>query len=361
MPTLFGKSYSKDELARRMGNRSQIGGTRAYELSDGPEKGVRAVDFCTGTGFEFTVLPDRGLDISAASYRGMSLAWRSPVGEVAPSFYEPQGLGWLRTFHGGLLTTCGLTHVGGPCQEGGESLGLHGRYSTIPARNVCVDSHWREDEYTMWVKGDVKQSVLFGENLTLTRKVSATLGQSRLEIEDLVENTGFEKSPFLILYHINAGFPLVDAGTRLVATSSSLTPRDEEAEKGKEDYDVMSEPLAGFKEQVYFHDMKADSEGFAYSGLLNERLRLGLYVKYRNATLPHFVQWKMMGEGAYVVGMEPSNNLLRGRPGEREAGTLVELEPGERISMFLEIGVLSGQREMTTYEKKVTSILKAQA
>lgn len=358
MPTLFGKSYSKQELARRVGNLSQIGGTRAYELSDGPERGVRGVDFRTATGFEFTVLPDRGLDISAASYQGMSLVWRSPVGEIAPAFYEPQGLGWLRTFHGGLLTTCGLTHVGGPCQDGSESLGLHGRHSTTPARNVSVDAHWRDDECTMWIKGDVKQSVLFGENLTLTRKISATLGESRLAIEDLAENTGFEKSPFLILYHINAGFPLVDAGTRLVATSVSVTPRDEEAEKGKEDFNVVSDPLAGFSEKVYFHEMKADSDGYAYSALINERLALGLCVRYRTGTLPHFVQWKMMGEGAYVVGMEPSNNLLRGRPGERDAGTLPELEPGERLSMFLEIGVLSGQGEIKEYQKRVASILK---
>ncbi len=358
MPGLFGKSYSKKELARRIGNLSQIGGTRMYELSDGPEKGVRAVDFRTGTGFEFTVLPDRGLDISTASYRGMSLAWRSPAGEVAPTFYEPQGLGWLRTFHGGLLTTCGLAHVGGPCEDGGESLGLHGRYSTIPARNVCVDSYWRDDEYFMWVKGVVKEAVLFGENLALTRKVSAKMGESRLTIEDLVENTGFEKSPFLILYHINAGFPLVDAGTRLVASSLSATARDEEAEKDKEDYDLMSEPAAGYREKVYFHEMKADSEGYAYTALVNEARSLGLYVKYRKETLPHLVQWKMMGEGAYVVGMEPSNNRLRGRPAEREAGTLVELEPEERVSMFLEIGVLSGQREIKDYQKKVASVLK---
>ncbi len=359
MPRLFGKSYPKKELARRIGALSQIGGTRTYELSDGPEKGVRAVDFRTGTGFEFTVLPDRGLDISAASYRGMSLVWRSPVGEIGPTFYEPEGLGWLRTFHGGLLTTCGLTHVGGPCQDGGENLGLHGRYSTIPARDVCVDSCWRDDEYVMWVKGIVKQAVLFGENLTLTRKVSARLGEARLTVEDIVENTGFEKSPFLILYHINAGFPFVDAGTQLVATSLSVTPRDEEAEKGKEEYNIMSEPVPGYREKVYFHKMKADSEGYAYTALLNPGLSLGLYVKYKNETLPHLAQWKMMGEGAYVVGMEPSNNMLRGRPAEREAGTLVELTPGEKVSMFLEIGVLSGQREIEEYRKTVASILEA--
>ncbi len=359
MPRLFGKNYSRRELLRRVGNLSQIGGIRAYELADGPEKGVQADDFRTGTGFEFTVLPDRGMDISAASFRGMSLVWRSPVGEVAPTFYEPEGLGWLRTFHGGLLTTCGLTHAGGPCQDGSESLGLHGRYSTIPARGVCTEASWEGDEYVMRVKGVVRQAVLFGENLTLTREISTRFGESRLTLEDFVENTGFEKSPFVILYHINAGFPLVDARTRLVATSIAVTPRDAEAEKGKEEHNVMSAPVPGYKEKVYFHKMKADSEGHACTALINDALGLGLYVRYKTDTLPHLVEWKMMGEGAYVVGMEPSNSLLRGRPREREAGTLVELEKGETLSTFLEIGVLSGNSEIMEYEKKVASILKA--
>ncbi len=357
MPELFGKKYSRQELTRRIGNLSQVGGTRAYELSDGPEKGVRAVDFRTGTGFEFTVLPDRGMDISAASYRGMSLAWRSPVGEVAPAFYEPEGLGWLRTFHGGLLTTCGLTHAGAPCQDGSESLGLHGRFSTIPAREVSVDSEWQGEEYVMFLKGIVRQAVLFGENLTLTRRISARLGESGLWLDDLVENTAFEKCPFMILYHINAGFPLVDSGTRLISTSVSVSPRDDEAEKGKEEFGVMSDPVAGYREKVYFHKMKPDPEGYAYGALINDGLGLGLYVKYRTDTLPHFVQWKMMGEGAYVVGVEPSSSLLRGRPQERKAGTLKELEPGEKVSMSLEIGVLSGSDEIEEYRKKVRSVL----
>ena len=41
------------------------------------------------------------------------------------------------------------------------------------------------------------------------------------------------------------------------------------------------------------------------------------------------IGWKMMGEGEYVVGMEPSNCLTGGRANERANGTLREIEPGE--------------------------------
>jgi hypothetical protein len=61
------------------------------------------------------------------------LAWVSPTGVVAPHFRELQGEGWLRSFGGGLLVTCGLQNVGEPSERGGEELGLHGRISNTPA------------------------------------------------------------------------------------------------------------------------------------------------------------------------------------------------------------------------------------
>ncbi len=89
-------------------------GIRPVTLADGPERGVRAADVRTGDGLNFTVLLDRGMDIGPAEYRGIPLAWISPTGPISPAFYDPRGIGWLRTFHGGLLTTCGLTQTGVP-------------------------------------------------------------------------------------------------------------------------------------------------------------------------------------------------------------------------------------------------------
>ncbi len=74
----------------------------------------------------------------------------------------------------------------------GKSLGLHGRASNIPARNVYVDGAWDGDDYWIWATGKVRESTVFGENITLTRKISAKLGVSKIFIEDTVENLGFE-------------------------------------------------------------------------------------------------------------------------------------------------------------------------
>ena len=55
--------------------------------------------------------------------------------------------------------------------------------------------------------------------------------------------------------------------------------------------------------------------------------------------LPVLVQWKMPGEGTYVLGIEPGNCRVGGRVAERERGTLAHLKPGESRTYELEFEV----------------------
>ena len=114
MTTLFGKNYSRRELKQRIGHLSQVAGVRLMQLQEGQEAAVRIADVRSGSGLRFQISLDRGMDISVAEYKGMSLAWRSPQGDVHPSYFDPKGLGWLKSFPGGLMTGCGLTTAGSP-------------------------------------------------------------------------------------------------------------------------------------------------------------------------------------------------------------------------------------------------------
>src|SRR5512137_283443 len=220
MALLYGRTWGRAELLAHIGDISQLGGVRLAELADGPGRGVRVADFRSGGGFNFTVLLDRGMDIGLAEYRGVPLAWNSAVGPVAPAFHEPPGSGFLRTFHGGLLTTCGLTQVGVPNVDLGEELGVHGRISHIPARLRSCNDRWDGDDYVFWVQGQMREASLFGYNLSLTRMISCRLGESRLSIEDRVENQGSAPAPHMILYHFNPGFPMLGAQSRLDVSST---------------------------------------------------------------------------------------------------------------------------------------------
>ena len=77
MAELFGRRWTKRELLERVGDVSQLGGARPVRLEDGPEDGVQAVEVRTGSGFAFTVLPGRGMDLGFAEFNGAPLCWRS--------------------------------------------------------------------------------------------------------------------------------------------------------------------------------------------------------------------------------------------------------------------------------------------
>ncbi len=353
----------KAELLQRIGNMDQVAGVRLVTLEEGREAGVKAALFHTGSGFNFTVLASRGLDISSADFQGKSLCWRSPTGDTHPAYYEPAGLGWLRGFFGGLVATCGITYAGAPCTDQGKELGLHGRYSNTPAGNLCVEQGWQGDDYVMSVKGEMREAVLFGENLRLTRRVWARLGENRFYIDDRVENLGYQTTEHMILYHINGGYPAVDAGSLLISPTRSARPRDAEAEKNKENYANFDPPTKDYAEKCYYHDLAAGQGGECVTALVNKAFNggegFGFYARFNRRELPVFTEWKQMGQGYYTVGMEPANCHVQGRDKERAWGSLQFLEPGEVREYHLEIGVLRNSAEITELEREVAALLKA--
>lgn len=354
MPTLYGRSFTRAELAERAGDMRQFGGVRLGELGDGFERGVRTVDFRTGSGFDFTVLADRGLDIAAASFNGAALAWQSPTVYAHPAFYEPEGLGWLRGFGGGLMTTCGLTYFGAPGVDEGIPLGLHGRASNLAATNLAYGADWHGDEYELWASGQIREVRFFGENVVLRRRISAWLGSSKLTIEDAVTNAGYESTPHMLLYHCNLGYPVLSEDSELLIHDSAVYARDEGCAAGLPDHRRFGPPTPGDTEQVFQHVPVTDAEGFASAALVNRAFAggrgLGAYLKWRAAELPWMIQWKMLGQGAYVSGLEPATNWTVGRAAERAAGRLQLLEPGETRRYRLEIGVLASGAEIDAFE-----------
>ena len=341
---IFGRD--RGEAEKRIGHLSQIGGLKQYVLSDGRAAGIRAVDFRTARGLEFTVLLDRAMDISEARYKGMSLCWRSCAGDVAPPYYDPRGLEWLWTFFGGLLTTCGLTQVGPPGTDDGEELGLHGRISCAPAEKVSCSEEWAGGSLELAVSGTVREARLFGPGLEMHRRVTARGDGAGLAVRDRIVNAGARPTPCMLLYHINAGFPLLDEGADLVLPTKRVEPRDAEAEDGREDYAEVHGPVTGYEEKVYFHTMEPGADGWVTCALVNRRLNgsIGLKLRYKASELPCFTQWKMLGDREYVMGIEPGNCFPMGRTAERAAGRGVELAVGDELSAGLELEVVEGEQ-----------------
>lgn len=361
MATLFGRSYSRQDLLRHVGDIAQIASVRPVELVNGAERGIRALEFRTGSGLGFTVLQDRAMDIYDATFNGMPLHWQAPAGPVAPAFFDPHDIGWLYAMGGGLLATCGLTHAGPPevDEEIEEELGMNGRIGNLPARNVGFGAEWDGDEYLLWATGEVRESSLYGPNLLLRRSLHSRIGQSRIWIKDVVVNEGFEPAPLMLLYHCNAGFPLVAAGSELRAVIDNVEPRDELSAAGTENFDQCEAPTAQAAEQLFYLDHNADARGAVNLALINPAFNggqgIGLYLSYPKAELPYYTHWKMSGEGTYVIGMQPGNCLPEGRSNARQSGRLKFLEPGASATFHLEIGVLATPQDRAEFEARLQS------
>jgi len=339
MTKLFGQDLSKEEIKQYYSTLNALAGVRMVELADGRARGIRAAEVWNGSGLAYTIYIDRGFDVGPASFCGKPLAWQHPA-LAAPSYYEAAGIGFLRTFGGGLVATCGLTHFGPPDQSGEEPLGLHGRFSNLPAENVHSECFWEGDEYIISVYGEVRQSVLFGENILLKRKITTKLNSKSFLMEDQVINDGYRSTPHMILYHCNFGFPVVSPFSEVKINDLAAKARDEVAEVGINEWSSFSDPIKDYREQVFYHFPKADDSGFVTASIFNQKLNFGAYLRYRSAELPALTQWKMIGPGEYVCGLEPGTNHVVRRSALIHDGTLKMLEPGETIDYSIEIGAL---------------------
>ena len=125
-----------------IGCESQLYGIEEHRLVGGKGDGMRLLQIRNGHGMELTVSLDRCCDISRLTYDGVNMGYFSPCGYVAPSYYQPTGTDWLKSFTAGFLTTCGLNAVGSPCVDDGEALPLHGsvvEVGTIAEIQFCRD------------------------------------------------------------------------------------------------------------------------------------------------------------------------------------------------------------------------------
>ena len=296
MAKLFNREWSKMELLSRVGQMDQLAGIRLLEAEDGKARGCRVLDVWTGTGLRFQVNAERALDISSCDFKGLPVAWRSQTGDVHPAYFEPHGLGWLRSFQGGLLMTCGLDHFGLPSKDGDTELGLHGRISNCPASQVNYRTFWSDDNYELEITGEVRQASVPNENLVLRRRISTALGSNRIRIEDVITNEGFESAPHMLLYHFNLGFPLVSENTRLYLECDETLPRNADAQSGLAEWDRFQAPTPGYREQVFIHSSLATDDGIATVELSNPQMGFGMRWKYGTANLPYLMEWKMMGK-----------------------------------------------------------------
>jgi hypothetical protein len=371
MVELYGRTMTRRQVAERSGMLSQFAGVRLMTLGDGVERGIRMLEFRTGSGLRFTALIDRALDIADCEYKGRAIGWHSPSGFRHPALHEYEGeagLAWARSFSG-LLVTCGLDHILGGEEVPADSYhypgrktvrhSLHGRIGTIPARLTGHGETWDGDRCVLWAEGVVQQSTVFGEDLHLHRRIEADIGGSEIRIRDRVVNHGFLRTPHMFFYHVNVSHPLIDEGSRYVAPIRDVVWAAHAGDAYRAQgvgYRTLPKPMMNFREQVWQHEMAADADGRVPVAVVNDSVGLGLEVVTRKDQLPCMYQWQNFQAGQYVMGIEPSTHHVLGNTAARERGEMIWLEHAEARTYEAAFRVLDGTAAIAEAGRRIAAI-----
>jgi hypothetical protein len=160
-------------------------------------------------------------------------------------------------------------------------------------------------------------------------------------IEDRIRNDGYETTPLMLLYHINIGYPLLSENAELWIPSSDIIPRDTHAKAALETWSKIIPPTAGFEEECFYHHFS----GKGMAAIYNNDIGSGLSIEFDRTALDYLIQWKMMGEIDYILGLEPANCHSAGRDKMRQQGDLKMIGPGEERTYQVLIRIIENRAQ----------------
>jgi hypothetical protein len=364
------ESFAIDATAMGLGE-GYPWSVKKHRLRGGRRDGVDLIIVDNGA-LRFSIVPTRGMGLWNGWYDGNRLGWDSPVtdGPVHPSLVNlaaAGGLGWLDGFDE-LLARCGLENNGAPFEvktvkpDGSESnttFGLHGKIANIPASYVAVHVG-TEPPHEIVVEGHVDESRLFGTQVRMVTRISTVPGTNRLIVRDEFVNLKEQPVEIQILYHWNFGPPFLGPGSRFVAPSKSITPRDARAQQGIRQHDLYGPPEPGSTEQVYFHELHAGSAGDqqTLAMLRNQTGDKGVVLRFHKNQLPAFTLWKNTGglRDGYVTGLEPGTNYPNARPFEKAHNRVVTLPVDGRYVVETTLEVLTAVQGVDAVEAEIKTV-----
>ncbi len=280
-------------------NPSTLCGAEKIIFADGKAKGVEAYRMYNGK-LDAIVIADRAMDIYKLQYKGTPISFVSKNGLVSPNIAGSESCGFLNSFDAGFLYTCGLDNVGAP--EDGKP--MHGSLSYIPAQNVHIETEETAGEYYVTLKGEVRFTALFGSNLVLKREIRMAYLSDEITINDKITNEAFTDSEYLLLYHINIGYPLLSEKAKLYVDSTEVVPASAVYDLDRRfDFEA---PTAGRPEETYLYTLTS-GKGIK-AKLENDTLGMEMIVDPKE--FPYIFEWKSMASGDYALGIEPTTTPM---------------------------------------------------
>ena len=351
----------------------QVGGIRTARL-DWPEAGgspgCRVALVNTGSGLRYTVALDRGGDIVEAFYQEKSLAYLTPNGYQPPSHsLQHCDEQWLESWPGGLVTSCGPRYIGPGREEDGQQLYLHGPHSNTPAALLAVHNpDPRHEEMSFHLDMTIRDTRLYGPVVEVRRRISGTLGEPFIRIEDEVVNLGNTRVAHNWMYHVNFGYPLVDRETKIVLGGNVTgvwdgldPPAPPDSDIDLDRWKVVPDNLpehAGTGSRGLVLDVAGDDQGVAHVGLVSAARQFGVEMRYHTGQLPRLANWQHYGPGgAYVCALEPFRGSLFGKNRDSHPQAANWLEPRQNQNYAMEIRVhdAGNLSELSAYDQPLVA------
>lgn len=297
----------------KISNFQQVASLRRYTLTEGSAAGLDVID-CDNGKIRFLLNVSKALDIMQLYHEGQNMSFVSKNG------FTKREITFVSRFEGGMLYTCGLDALGNR-----PGLEQHGTLHNTPAEILRAEC----DENGIVIEAKIRNSALFGNNLVLRRKITSEIGGDTVCLEDTLVNESFRDAEYCLLYHVNLGYPMLDAGTKIVADVAKCETRKEWAEQNKVTCFEISDSVPNQEETCYFLTLNKPEVS-----VVNEAIGKTFTVSYSADTLPHFLEWKSMASGDYALGLEPCTTTLD------QNFAYKTVAPGEKVrfSLCLKVG-----------------------
>lgn len=296
----------------KISNFQQIASLRRYTLSEGAEKGLEVLD-CDNGNLRFLLNVTKACDMMQMYHKGQNMTFVSKNG------FMKRELPFGKRFEGGMLYTCGLDSAGE--REGFDE---HGSLHNTPAQILRAEC----SEEGIVVEAILRDTEVCGKNLVFRRKITSAIGSDRITVVDRLTNENYREENYCLLYHVNIGYPMMDAGAEIMGEVTDIQPRTEWAGKQMATAYQIEEPIPGYEETCYYLKLKKPEVS-----MVNKTLGKKFTVSYSGDTLPLFLEWKSIASGDYAVGLEPTTTKLDG------LFEYSRIKAGETIEFRVELSV----------------------
>jgi len=255
------------------------------------------------------------------------------------------------------MVRCGYEWTGHPVTADGQIYTLHGKAGNTPVSQVEVEVA-DAAPHEIRVRGLIKESTFKKADLQTMTELRYVPGSNQFSLHDVLTNHADYPHDYQIIYHSNFGTPILEEGARFLAPAASVSPFNDYAKAGLNDWQTYAGPTKGFDEMVFNITPLADKDHQTLAAVINKAGDKGASIQFDTRQLPVLTLWKNTDtlKQGYVTGIEPGTSYAYPVTIEREQKRVKQLQPGASTQFDLTYTLLHNQDQVKEVENRIATI-----